>query len=137
MFFNRLLEHKLSVADFVLSRNNSLRAEVAETEHAAKEAELTETRQKLQKVEGDYRRLAEKYADGEIVISRRAAFFGSIVIPLILAGVIAAIQFGITKLGTPATNAANSPPMQVTKTNIVTITNVVVPTVQSTTNKAP
>lgn len=125
-------EHELTVTDYVLSRNNAIRAEVAETDHAAKVAELTETRQKLQKVEDDYRRLAEKYAGGEIVISKRGAFIITLIAPLFFVLATAVVQFGITKLG-----ESNSQTQQTTKTNLLTITNVVTLPVQSITNKAP
>jgi hypothetical protein len=130
-------QHNLTVADYVLSRNNAVRAEAAESAHSVKENELNEAREKLQKVETDYRRLAEKYADGEIVISKRAAFAFAILFTIIIPTVSEIVKYWITKPKTSESAATNPVLQPVTKTNLVTITNFVVPPAQPTTNKNP
>lgn len=67
-------QHDLTVTDYVLSRNNIVRAEAAETLAAESKASLETTRNKLEEVELNYHKLAEKLAGGEIVITKRAAF---------------------------------------------------------------
>jgi len=130
-------EHNLTVTDYVLSRNNAIRAEAAETVLSTKETELTETQGKLVTAESNYRRLAEKYADAEFVISKKSLIFYSIIIPLVFASFTAVIQFGIMELDKSMNRYGHGVTQEITKTNVVTITNVVAPSVQATTNKVP
>ena len=106
-------QHNLTVVDYVLSRNNAVRAEAAESVVANREAELDTTRQKLEKVEEDYKRLAERYADGEIVITKRAAFaIGAI-------GIILALLVPVFAEFAKAWVAPKSASPQITVTNAV------------------
>lgn len=130
-------QHNLTVVDYVLSRNNAVRAEAAETAYSAQQLELSATQEKLTKVEADYRRLAEKYAVGEIVITKRAAFLYAVLLSIIIPVVSEIFKFWITKEAAPSSAPAAFTPQATPNTNVHLSTNPIVPPGQAVTNKNP
>jgi len=64
--------HNLSVVDFVLSRNNLLRAEAAEQESIRRREEASSLKTRLTEMESRYENLAAKFSGAEVILTKRA-----------------------------------------------------------------